>query len=49
MLEDDINFSSDQSEKLREKISQEDVRGYPDIYKDEKLNLSETKAFAKTI
>ena len=45
MLEDDINFSSDQSEKLREKISQEDVRGYPDIYKDEKLNLSETKAF----
>lgn len=45
MLEDDINFSSDQSEKLREKISQEDVRAYPDIYKGEKLNLSETKDF----
>lgn len=45
MLEDDINFSSDQSEKLREKISQGDIGAYPDIYKGEKLNLSETKAF----
>lgn len=44
-LEDDINFSSDQSEKLREKISEENIQGYPEIRKEEKLNLPETKAF----
>ncbi|MDV2621541.1 DEAD/DEAH box helicase [Pediococcus acidilactici] len=44
-LEDDINFSSDQSEKLREKIGQENIIGYPNIYCDKKLNVPETKEF----
>lgn len=44
-LEDDINFSSDQSEKLREKINQEDIITYPNIYNGNKLNLLGTKDF----
>lgn len=44
-MEDDINFSSDQSEKLREKISQEDIIDYPNIYCDKKLNVQETQKF----
>lgn len=44
-LEDDINFSSDQSEKLREKINQEDIITYPNIHNGNKLNLLGTKNF----
>lgn len=44
-LEDDINFSSDQSEKLREKINQEDIMTYPNIHNGNKLNLLGTKNF----
>ncbi|SFV41061.1 DEAD/DEAH box helicase [Ligilactobacillus acidipiscis] len=44
-LEDDINFSSDQSESLRNKISQENIKGYPNIHDGEKLRWPEAKAF----
>lgn len=44
-LEDDINFSSDQSESLRNKISQENITGYPNIHDGEKLRWPEAKAF----
>lgn len=44
-LEDDINFSSDQSENLRKKISQENIKGYPDIRDGKKLMWPEAKAF----
>ena len=44
-LEDDINFSSDQSEKLREKINQEDIITYHNIHNGNKLNLLGTKNF----
>lgn len=45
-LEDDINFSSDQSESLRNKISQENIKGYPNIHDGGgKLRWPEAKAF----
>lgn len=44
-LEDDINFSSDQSESLRNKISQENIKGYPNIHDGKKLMWPEAKAF----
>lgn len=44
-LEDDINFSSDQSEKLKEKVIQEDLKDYPDIYVAGKLNVQGTVSF----
>lgn len=44
-LEDDINFSSDQSESLRNKISQENIKEYPNIHDGEKLRWPEAKAF----
>lgn len=44
-FEDDINFSSDQSENLRKKISHENIKGYPDIHDGEKLNVPGTKDF----
>lgn len=44
-LEENINFSSDQSEKLKQEISNAGIQEYPDIYKDKKLNVSDTKDF----
>lgn len=44
-LEENINFSSDQSEKLKQEISDAGIQEYPNIYNGDKLNVHDTKAF----
>ena len=44
-LEEDINFSSDQSEKLKREISNTGIQKYPSIFIGEKLNVSNTRDF----
>ncbi len=44
-LEEDINFSSDQSEKLKREISNTGIQKYPSIFIGEKLNVSDTRDF----
>lgn len=48
-LEDDINFSSDQSEKLMDKINKSDIKEYPSIHRDNKLNVLGTVKFLQKL
>ncbi|MDC6076600.1 DEAD/DEAH box helicase [Limosilactobacillus reuteri] len=45
-LQDDINFSADQTNLLKQSISTENIREFPQIFtKDHKLNLADTYNF----
>lgn len=45
-LQDDVNFSADQSNLLTRAISDEQIKGFPQIFNDEnKLNVEETYQF----